>query len=56
MTTQAGPTILLVEDDEDTREALRRDLSGRGFRVEPVAVSTSNGVLDGTRSFISDAI
>ena len=34
---KSGPTILLVEDDEDTREALRRDLTGRGFRVEPAA-------------------
>jgi two-component system KDP operon response regulator KdpE len=29
-----GPTILLVEDDEATRTALRRDLLSRGFRVD----------------------
>ncbi len=31
-----GPLVLLVEDDEDTREALRRDLAARGYRVDPV--------------------
>jgi two-component system KDP operon response regulator KdpE len=32
-----GPTILLVEDDEATRAALRRDLLARGYRVDDVA-------------------
>jgi two-component system, OmpR family, KDP operon response regulator KdpE len=31
-----GPMILLVEDDEDTREALRRDMTARGYTVVPV--------------------
>ncbi len=29
-----GPTVLVVEDDEATRDALRRDLAARGYRVE----------------------
>jgi two-component system, OmpR family, KDP operon response regulator KdpE len=29
----AGPTILVVEDDDETRAALVRELSGRGYRV-----------------------
>jgi two-component system KDP operon response regulator KdpE len=33
----AGPTILLVEDDDATRSALRRDLAARGFRVDEAA-------------------
>jgi two-component system KDP operon response regulator KdpE len=32
-----GPRLLLVEDDEETRLALRRDLAVRGFRVEEAA-------------------
>jgi two-component system KDP operon response regulator KdpE len=32
-----GPTILLVEDDDATRHALRRDLIARGYRVEEAA-------------------
>ena len=33
---EPGPTILLVEDDDETRQALRRDLSARGYRVDDV--------------------
>ena len=33
----AAPTILLVEDDAETRAALVRDLGGRGYRVEEAA-------------------
>jgi len=29
-----GPRLLLVEDDEETRIALRRDLTARGYRVD----------------------
>lgn len=36
-----GPTILLVEDDEATRTALRRDLVSRGFRVDDAADGAS---------------
>lgn len=36
-TPTAGPTILLVEDDEATRVALARDLAAHGYRVEAVA-------------------
>ena len=32
-----GPSVLLVEDDEATRTALRRDLVARGYRVDDVA-------------------
>lgn len=32
-----GPTILLVEDDEATRMALRRDLLAHGYRVDDAA-------------------
>ena len=35
--SEPGPTILLVEDDEATRTALRRDLHARGYRVDDVA-------------------
>jgi len=31
-----GPSVLIVEDDDATRSALRRDLVARGFRVEDV--------------------
>jgi two-component system, OmpR family, KDP operon response regulator KdpE len=34
-----GPEILLVEDDESTREALRRDMTARGYHV----ILTPNG-------------
>ena len=30
----AGPTILVVEDDEETRGALRRELAARGYRID----------------------
>jgi two-component system, OmpR family, KDP operon response regulator KdpE len=30
----ARPTVLLVEDDDSTRSALRRDLAARGYRVD----------------------
>jgi two-component system KDP operon response regulator KdpE len=33
---EAGPEVLLVEDDEATRTALRRDLVARGYRVTDV--------------------
>ena len=32
----SGPLVLLVEDDEGTRSALRRDLLARGYRVDDV--------------------
>jgi two-component system KDP operon response regulator KdpE len=32
-----GPTILVVEDDAETRAALVRELGGRGYRVEEAA-------------------
>jgi len=36
-----GATILLVEDDEETRLALRRDLIARGYRVDDVPDGTT---------------
>jgi two-component system KDP operon response regulator KdpE len=33
----AGPSVLLVEDDEATRTALRRDLVAHGYRVDEAA-------------------
>jgi two-component system, OmpR family, KDP operon response regulator KdpE len=33
----AGATILVVEDDEETRHAVVRDLAARGYRVEEAA-------------------
>ena len=33
----AGPTILVVEDDEETRRAVARELAARGYRVEEAA-------------------
>ncbi len=38
---EPGPAILLVEDDEATRAALRRDLLSRGYRVDDVADGAS---------------
>ena len=35
--TDQGPTVLVVEDDAETRAALVRELSGRGYRVEEAA-------------------
>ena len=32
-----GPHLLLVEDDEETRTALRRDLAARGYQVDEAA-------------------
>ena len=32
-----GATILVVEDDDETRAALVRELTGRGYRVEEAA-------------------
>jgi two-component system KDP operon response regulator KdpE len=29
-----GPTVLIVEDDDETRHALARDLVARGYRIE----------------------
>ena len=37
MSDQPGPTVLVVEDDAETRAALVRELSGRGYRVEEAA-------------------
>jgi two-component system, OmpR family, KDP operon response regulator KdpE len=34
---EAGPNLLLVEDDDATRAAVRRDLVARGYRVEGVS-------------------
>ena len=31
---ELGPSVLIVEDDDATRQALHRDLTARGFRVE----------------------
>jgi two-component system KDP operon response regulator KdpE len=31
---EPGPSVLIVEDDDATRSALRRDLMARGYRVE----------------------
>jgi two-component system KDP operon response regulator KdpE len=36
-----GPTVLVVEDDTETRAALVRELSGRGYRVEEAATGRS---------------
>jgi two-component system KDP operon response regulator KdpE len=36
MSSEVGPTILLVEDDDATRAALRRDLVAHGYRVDDV--------------------
>ena len=33
----AGATVLVVEDDDETRRALVRELTGRGYRVEEAA-------------------
>lgn len=38
---EAGPTLLLVEDDDATRAAVRRDLVARGYRVDDVADAAS---------------
>jgi len=32
--TAVGPTILVVEDDEETRQALIRELTVRGYRID----------------------
>lgn len=34
---QPGATVLVVEDDDETRAALARELIGRGYRVEEAA-------------------
>jgi two-component system KDP operon response regulator KdpE len=31
--TRGGPTVLIVEDDDETRAAITRDLSARGYRI-----------------------
>jgi two-component system KDP operon response regulator KdpE len=33
---EPGPSVLIVEDDDATRSALRRDLVARGYRVDDV--------------------
>jgi two-component system, OmpR family, KDP operon response regulator KdpE len=37
----AGPSVLLVEDDDATRAALHRDLAARGYRVDAAPDGTS---------------
>ena len=37
----SGPRVLLVEDDESTRSALRRDLIARGYRIDDVGDGTT---------------
>jgi two-component system, OmpR family, KDP operon response regulator KdpE len=37
----AGPRILVVEDDDETRTALRRDLAARGLDVDEAADGTA---------------
>lgn len=32
-----GASVLVIEDDDETRTAVARDLTARGYRVEPVA-------------------
>ena len=32
--TADGPTVLIVEDDQETRQALVRDLAARGYRID----------------------
>ena len=45
-----GPRLLLVEDDEETRAALRRDLAARGYRVDEAPDgSTALARWDGAR-------
>jgi two-component system KDP operon response regulator KdpE len=34
---EVGPTVLIVEDDDETRGALSRDLSARGYRIDEAA-------------------
>jgi two-component system KDP operon response regulator KdpE len=34
---RSGPTVLVVEDDDETRSALVRELVGRGYRVDEAA-------------------
>ena len=41
MSPTAGPRILVVEDDDATRTALRRDLAARGLEVEEAADGTT---------------
>jgi two-component system KDP operon response regulator KdpE len=36
-----GPTVLIVEDDDETRGALVRDLVARGYRIEEAADGAS---------------
>ena len=36
-----GPTILIVEDDDETRGALVRELAGRGYRIDEAADGVS---------------
>ena len=38
---EPGPSLLLVEDDDATRAAVRRDLVARGYRVDDVADASS---------------
>jgi len=40
-TDESGPHVLLVEDDEPTRGALRRDLMARGYRIDDVGDGAS---------------
>jgi two-component system KDP operon response regulator KdpE len=40
-TDASGPRVLLVEDDEPTRGALRRDLMARGYHIDDVGDGAS---------------
>ncbi len=35
--TPSGPTVLVVEDDDETRRVVARELTARGYRVEEAA-------------------
>jgi two-component system KDP operon response regulator KdpE len=39
--TREGPSVLIVEDDDETRGALVRDLIARGYRIEEAADGAS---------------
>ena len=39
--SEIGPTVLIVEDDDETRAALARELTARGHRIEEAADGAS---------------
>ncbi len=39
--SETGPTVLIVEDDDETRGALARELAARGHRIEEAADGAS---------------